>query len=228
MTQRSLQVQYFASARDAAGVHDDAFDFVDGESIAEFRLRLAARHPPLGRILRSCRLAQGDSFAREKDLMVPGAEIAVLPPVSGGAGAAIAPSRAQVVERVVAVGEATGLLETKGAGGICTFTGIVRDHSQGKQVAFLDYEAHVPLAEKELERIVAEAIALHGLVDARAIHRIGHLEIGEVAVDIAVSSAHRAESYEGCRHIIEELKKSVPIWKKETDTAGSSWVTPTP
>ena len=133
-----------------------------------------------------------------------------------------------MVERVVAVGEASALLQTQGAGGIATFTGVVRDHSQGKQVKFLDYEAHVPLAEKELERIVAEAMDLHGLVDARVLHRIGHLEIGEVAVDIAVAAAHRGEAFAGCRHIIEELKKTVPIWKKETDVEGSAWVTPTP
>ncbi len=228
MADAPLQIRYFASARDAAGVSDELLNFVPNEAISALRLRLIARHAGLAKLLKSCRLAQGDTFARESDVVRPGVEIAVLPPVSGGAGATIAPQRAAVVARAVRVGEATGLLTTAGAGGIATFTGIVRDHSQGKQVAYLDYEAHVPLAEKELERIIAEAIALHGLVDARVLHRIGHLGIGEVAVDIAVCAAHRVEAFAGCRHIIEELKKSVPIWKKETDTAGSTWVTPTP
>ena len=228
MADAPIQIRYFASARDAAGLSEETLDFVPDEQISDLRVRLLARHPGLGRVLRSCRLAQGDTFSREKDLVEAGVEIAVLPPVSGGAGAAIAPRRAAVVEREVAVGEATGLLTTEGAGGIATFTGIVRNPSQGKQVVFLDYEAHVPLAEKELERIVAEAISLHGLVDARVLHRIGHLEIGAVAVDIAVASAHRVEAFAGCRHIIEELKKTVPIWKKETDTEGATWVTPTP
>ncbi len=223
-----ITVRYFASTRDAAGVTSDTLPWVDGETVAALRLRLTGARPRLGRLLPACRFAQGDDFAQDSDRVLPGAELAVLPPVSGGAGAGVAPQRAQVVERPIDVGEAARLLNTQGSGAIATFTGVVRDHTGDREVRYLDYEAHVPLAEKELERIVAEAMATHGLVDARVLHRVGHLQLGEVAVDIAASGAHRAETFAGCRHIIEELKKTVPIWKKETDTEGSTWVTPTP
>ena len=111
------------------------------------------------------------------------------------------------------------------AGAVSVFEGTVRNHHQGRQVVRLEYEAHAAVAEKEGQRIVDDAIERFGLDCAQAIHRTGSLEIGESAVIVAVSSPHRAESFEACRFIIDEIKHRLPIWKKEFYPDGSSdWV----
>lgn len=228
-----VTVHYFAGAKDAAGCANETFEVAQGSTIAQLREALPGARDRLRAVLNTCRFAQGDDFATEDEPLRDGETIYVLPPVSGGAGGGAVQSQANqmnamLLTRSIAVGEAATLLKTQGSGAITTFCGIVRDHSKGRSVQFLDYEAHPPLAIKEMQRIAEESIAQHGLVDARVLHRIGHLEIGEVAVDIAVSSAHRKEGFDGCRYIIEELKKRVPIWKKETDDEGSEWVSTGP
>lgn len=111
------------------------------------------------------------------------------------------------------------------AGGYASFEGWVRNHNEGHAVTRLEYEAFEQLANKEGERIVAEAIARFGVLKAACVHRIGSLAIGEVAVWVGVSSRHRAEAFAACRYIIDEVKHRVPIWKKEHYVNGDSgWV----
>ena len=114
------------------------------------------------------------------------------------------------------------------AGGINMFIGTVRNHTKGRKVLRLEYEAYVPMAEKEISKIIEEAREKWTLYHVIVHHRIGILSIEEKAVAIAVSSAHRHEAFESCRYIIEELKKRVPIWKKEVFEDGEVWVSANP
>ena len=116
-------------------------------------------------------------------------------------------------------------IEDASAGGYASFEGWVRDHNEGRTVARLEYEAFESLAVKEGERIVAEAIAKFGVTRAACVHRVGSLAIGDLAVWVGVSSAHRGEAFAACRYIIDEVKSRVPIWKKEFYAGGDSgWV----
>jgi len=111
------------------------------------------------------------------------------------------------------------------AGGFASFEGWVRNHHQGRDVASLEYEAFPALAEKEGQRIVEEICKKHDVASARCVHRTGHLQIGEIAICIAVSAAHRDAAFDACRAIIDSIKSTVPLWKKEHYTDGSSiWV----
>src|SRR3954466_3266315 len=111
------------------------------------------------------------------------------------------------------------------AGGYASFEGWVRNHNEGLAVRHLEYEAFEPLAIKEGERIVAEAIKRFGIEHAACVHRIGDLAIGEMAVWVGVSARHRAEAFQACRYIIDEVKHRVPIWKKEHyENGDSGWV----
>lgn len=111
------------------------------------------------------------------------------------------------------------------AGGLATFEGWVRNHHQGRDVASLEYESFPALAEKEGNRILKEICQKYDILAARCLHRTGHLEVGDIAIAIAVSSAHRDAAFEACRAIIDSIKSTVPIWKKEHYTDGSSlWV----
>ena len=111
------------------------------------------------------------------------------------------------------------------AGGFASFEGWVRNHHQGRDVASLEYEAFPALAEKEGNRILEQICKKHDIVSARCVHRTGHLQIGEIAICIAVSAAHRDAAFDACREIIDAIKSTVPIWKKEHYTDGKSiWV----
>ncbi|MEY4938283.1 MAG: hypothetical protein RIQ93_18 [Verrucomicrobiota bacterium] len=111
------------------------------------------------------------------------------------------------------------------AGACVTFEGWVRDRNEGQPVLALEYEAYAPLAEKEGARILAEAREKFALVGAAAVHRVGHLQLGEMAVWVGVTAEHRGAAFEACRYIIDEAKARVPIWKKEHYASGATaWI----
>jgi molybdopterin synthase catalytic subunit len=116
-------------------------------------------------------------------------------------------------------------LADPGCGGYAAFEGWVRDHNEGQRVRRLEYEAYEALAVREAERIVAEAVARFGVAHAACAHRVGDLAVGELAVWVGVSAAHRDEAFRACRYIIDEIKHRLPIWKKEHYLDGDSgWV----
>ena len=111
------------------------------------------------------------------------------------------------------------------AGGFASFEGWVRNHHQGRDVASLEYEAYPELAVKEGTRILKQIASEHDIISARCVHRTGHLQVGELAICIAVSAAHRDAAFDACRAIIDTIKSTVPIWKKEHYTDGNAeWV----
>ncbi len=122
--------------------------------------------------------------------------------------------------RMAEVGQS---VEAAGYGAVVTFAGNVRNNAQGREVLFLEYEGYVPLAEKELARIAGEAEA-RWTVRSAIVHRLGRLEIGECSVAVGVASAHRAEAFEACRWVMDTLKATVPIWKKEYFVGGACWI----
>lgn len=113
------------------------------------------------------------------------------------------------------------------AGGYASFEGWVRDHHGGRAVGGLDYEAYVALAEREGERIIAEAKARFDVIEACCAHRVGTLAVGDLAVWVGVSAAHRGAAFDACRYIIDETKRRVPIWKREHYLEGDAdWLHP--
>lgn len=118
--------------------------------------------------------------------------------------------------------ELSGSFNAPGAGAFICFEGRVRDNNDGKPVVALDYEACEPLCRAEMEKIFEEARNRFAVIDIKAAHRTGKLNVGEIAVWIGVSAAHRQEAFAACRYVIDELKKRLPIWKKEHYADGSS------
>ena len=149
-------------------------------------------------------------------------EVAFLPPMSGGA------PRPWVQDTALSLDALLAEISDASVGGIATFTGVVRNHARGQAIDHLEYEAYVPMAEKEM-RAIAEQVRQRwpGARIAMA-HRVGRLEIGEAAVMIAVGTPHRAAAFDACRFAIDELKRSVPIWKKEFAESGTYWVEENP
>jgi molybdopterin synthase catalytic subunit len=132
-----------------------------------------------------------------------------------------------LTDRPIELGALIEAVQSDERGGIACFVGRVRNHHGGRAVSHLEYEAYGPMVEAECARIVAETVA-RWPVSVGLQHRVGRLEIGDTAVAIAVAGAHRDESFVACRHLIEEVKSRLPIWKRETYADGSqAWVDPT-
>ena len=111
-----------------------------------------------------------------------------------------------------------------GDGAIAVFLGTVRNVNAGRRVLFLEYSAYALMAEREMERIAAEAVVRFGVTKVAIVHRVGRVEIGEASVAIAVAAPHRAPAMDACRFVIDALKASVPIWKREHFEGGAVWV----
>lgn len=130
----------------------------------------------------------------------------------------------KVTTEPLSIDEAYAAVRRDDCGAVALFVGIVRDHHEGKKVVSISYSAFKEMAEKEFARIAAEAAARWKIGAVYIAHRTGKLAIGDASVVIAVSAAHRAESFEACRHAIEALKKMAPVWKEEFYETGKAWI----
>jgi molybdopterin synthase catalytic subunit len=211
-----VHVLYFAAARDAAGLARETLAEVPA-TVADLRRALERAHPALGRVLARSRLAVDQEFADDDAPLRDGAEIAIVPPVAGGA------PLFRVVDRPLRLEEVIDAVSATGLGGIVTFTGTVRDRSRGRRVLRLEYEAYAAMAERVLTRIGEELEREHGAAVA-IVHRVGVLAPGEAAVVIACAAPHRAPAFRACEACIERLKADAPIWKREVFDDGSEWV----
>lgn len=211
-----VHVLYFAAAREAAGVSGETIEEVPA-TLADLRRTLERAHPELARVLPRCRIAVDQEFADDSARVRDGAEVAVVPPVAGGA------PLFRVVDRPLALGEVVAAVSAPGLGGIVTFTGTVRDRSRGRRVIRLEYEAYTGMAERVLARIGEEVGRQHGAAVA-IVHRVGVLAPGEAAVVIACAAPHRTPAFRACEACIERLKADAPIWKREVFDDGSEWV----
>lgn len=218
-----VTVLYFAAARERAGTERDALD-LGGRTVRAALDEIVARHPDLEPLRDRLRVAVDQAFARPDDVVPDGAEIALIPPVAGGAPPPPVEERVKVQEAPLSVDVALDLVVHRGAGAQVVMIGAVRDHNEGSAVERLEYEAYVPMAEKVIAGIVREVeAAFEGTVGA-VLHRIGPLAIGERAVVVAVSAPHRKDAFRACERIIDRLKEDAPIWKHEHREGGVVWV----
>jgi MoaE-MoaD fusion protein len=222
-----IRVLLFAGIRARLGVPHLEVDLLDQAgtpTVAQLRQQLVDAHPELADALGHCRIALDQEFASEDQTISEHVEVALIPPVSGGAPILHLGSRSCLREDPLSLAEVVAAVEHRDAGGIATFTGNVREHSRGKLVRWLEYEAYAPMAVAKMDEI---ALAIEAELPGTRVavqHRIGRLEIGEAAVVIAASAPHRDEAFRACRAVIERLKAEVPIWKKEVDSEGQAWI----
>lgn len=218
-----VTVLYFAAARERAGTSRESLD-VGGRTVRAVLEALLARHPALERVLPQCRVAVDQAFVDEDAIVPDGAELALIPPVAGGSGDAGTAARVKVSDRPLSVDAVLSLVERKAAGAQVIMIGAVRDHAEGAAVESLEYEAYGPMAEKVMAGIVDEVEREHPGTLCAVHHRVGHLALGDRAVVVAVSSAHRKDAFAACQRIIDRLKEDAPIWKREHREGGVVWV----
>jgi MoaE-MoaD fusion protein len=196
-----VHVRLFAALRERAGRDAIDLELPDGALVSDALAAVddLARDLPLV-------LAVNREYASRGDALSPGDELALIPPVSGGA--ATAPHVAVRAEPLSLDALAAAVRDPR-AGAVVTFSGVTRE------VDHLDYEAYAEMAAEEIEAIVAAAIERHGLCRAAAEHRVGRVARSEASVIVAASAPHRAEAFAGAREIIDEIKRRAPIWKRE-------------
>jgi MoaE-MoaD fusion protein len=213
-----LTVLYFAAARERAGTARETVEEPTPGNVRQLLEVLAGRHPELRPLLPHLRVAVNQEFQSLEAPIPEGAEVALVPPVAGGAGCFRLSEAPLRLEEVV---EAVG---AESRGGLVTFTGTVRSQTRGRAVRELSYEAYAGMAERAMAAIGRDIESRWPGTRVAIVHRVGTLRPGEAAVVIAVSAPHRAEAFEGCGLAIERLKADVPIWKKERFEDGEEWV----
>lgn len=224
-----VRVVAFATAAEALGAGERQVELPEGASLATLREALATDHPALVPLWPRLALAVDGRLAAADAALADGAEVALLPPVSGGSGPTATPvaagaKRVRLVDGPLDTRELAATVAGPSRGAVVTFHGTVRDHHQGRPVARLDYSAYRPMAEAALGRIVAELEAAHRDLRAAIAHRVGEVPVGEASVVIAVASPHRAAAFDAAREALERLKREVPIWKREHYAdGGASW-----
>ncbi len=215
-----VTVKLFGLVREAVGAKELHVELPEGATLTDLRALLAREHAVFEELGARVAAALNLEMAASDAALADGDEVAFLPPVSGGSG------RCSLSDRPLDVGAVVARIAGPDAGGLVTFVGAVRDHSRGRRIEHLEYEAYPEMAERELERIADEASRRWAGARVAISHRTGHLEIGELAVVVVAAAPHRAEAFAACRFVIDTLKETVPIWKKEVATDGEYWVDP--
>ncbi|HEY8998650.1 MAG TPA: molybdenum cofactor biosynthesis protein MoaE [Edaphobacter sp.] len=131
--------------------------------------------------------------------------------------------RVEIIDEAIAADEIVAAMKAGADGAVCVFDGIVRDNTRGRKTLYLDYEAYREMALKQMQELADEAVARFGVREVALVHRLGRLYVGETSVLIVVASAHRGAAFDACRWLIDTLKKTVPIWKKEQFEDGAVW-----
>ena len=204
-----ITVRLFAGLRERAGT---ARLEVDGVArVGDVWAKLGLGDEPGGLLY-----AVNRAYAGPDDPLRDGDEVALIPPVSGGAF--------RISEEPLDLGAVVAEAASDEAGAVATFLGTVRRSSRGREVLYLEYEAFEEMAEPMLLALADELTAKHGLSRVAIHHRIGRVEIGEASVAIAVSAPHRAAALDACREAIDTLKTTIPLWKKEVYVGGEEWI----
>jgi molybdopterin synthase catalytic subunit len=228
-----VRVLPFGVLKDWLGSSPATVELPEGATVAELLERLSAGQaaPRMAQLLRGIAVSVNDEFANAAQVLRAGDEVGLLPPVSGGVARAAGGGDGQSENRPAAAltrepidAEKLVAAARQGEdGAVVVFDGIVRNNSRGRQTLYLDYEAHDQLAVKQMKALVEEALQRFGIRDASIVHRLGRLQVGETSVLIVVAAAHRGPAFDACRWLIDTLKKTVPIWKKETFVDGTVW-----
>jgi len=218
-----VQVLFFGILKDIVGRALDAIELPDGASVRDVLARYESQFPKLKESLPSLAVAVNQQYAGSDTKLRADDEVALLPPVSGGATGLGRERHASIVREIIDRQRVVAGLKRAEDGAVLIFEGVVRNQTRGRKTVYLDYEAYEEMALQQMESLAAQALGQFQIRDLAIVHRLGRLEIGEASVLIAVASSHRAAAFDACRWVIDTLKRTVPIWKKEHFEDGAVW-----
>jgi molybdopterin converting factor subunit 1 len=239
-----VRVLFFGTLKDLAGKSSDLLELPESASVADLLAHYQGRIPRFKDSLPSLAVAVNQQYAGPETKLKTDDEVALLPPVSGGSGEAAGetpagqPAEPAVSERsepkgrrryasIVAIKIDTpavlSRLKRGEDGAAVVFEGVVRNQTRGRRTLYLDYEAYEEMALQQMESLAEQSLKQFQIRDVALVHRLGRLDIGETSVLVVVASAHRAAAFDACRWLIDTLKRTVPIWKKEYFEDGAVW-----
>jgi len=213
-----VRVKMFGVLAERAGRREDVFDLPGSVTGADVLRAVGERYPGAAGLLDRISVVVNREAAGAEEPLAGDDEVALLPPVAGGAPILVGLRDRPSIEEAVAA------VAAPGAGGTAVFLGTVRDHADAGPVERLEFSAYEEMAEGVMRRIAEEATQKWGLAGAAVLHAVGSLRVGEPTVVVACAAAHRDEALEACRHVIDEVKRRLPVWKKEHGPWGSRWV----
>ncbi|HLY99805.1 MAG TPA: molybdenum cofactor biosynthesis protein MoaE [Candidatus Angelobacter sp.] len=218
-----IRILFFGQLTDIVGQREEVMELSSGARLSDVLNGYGARFPQFKALAPSLACSVNQEYAQSTALLQDGDEVGLLPPVSGGSGALFESPHCAIVQERIPSQQIAESLKAPEDGAVVLFEGIVRNHTRNRRTLYLDYEAYNPMAINEMEKLCHAALQQFAVRDLRVVHRLGRLEIGETSVLIVVVSAHRAAAFEACRWLIDTLKKTVPIWKKEYFEDGAVW-----
>ena len=224
-----VRVLFFGVLKDLLSSSGEAVTLPEGTTVAGLLDQLrngngidhhaeSAGHP----VWSALAVAVNREYATASAALHEGDEVALLPPVSGGADAAAMPI-VSLTRECIDRDALVAALQQPGDGAIVVFDGIVRDNTRGRKTLYLDYEAYEEMALSQMQKLAEEAGERFAIDRVGMMHRLGRLEIGESSIVIVVTSPHRAAAFDACRWLIDTLKRTVPVWKKEHFADGAVW-----
>jgi molybdopterin converting factor subunit 1 len=214
-----VRVLMFGVLRDLFPAAVESLEMPAGAAVATLLDYFRARAPQHAQLLDSIAVAVNQQYAGPTHPLTEGDEVALLPPVSGGNLS----SHVALVHDPIHADALMNKLKQGEDGAVVIFDGIVRNHTRGRRTLYLVYEAYEEMALKQMQSLAQETLKRFPVRDVLLVHRLGKLHIGETSVLIAVASAHRSAAFDACRWLIDTLKKTVPIWKKEYFEDGAVW-----
>jgi MoaE-MoaD fusion protein len=226
-----VRILFFGQLKEVAGRERDTLELPEGARVCDLLQRYAETAPALRSYYDAMAVALNQEYSEAGATLHDGDEVALIPPVSGGStGGETPPGQpagrrryACIVWEKIDTPTVVEGIKRPEDGAVAMFEGIVRNHSRNRRTLYLDYEAYEQMALKKLEELAEQALAQFAVREVAIVHRLGRLEIGETSVLIVVASAHRGAAFDACRWLIDTLKKTVPIWKKEHFEDGAVW-----
>jgi molybdopterin synthase catalytic subunit len=236
-----VRVLFFGVLKEFAGKSGEKVELREGSSVNDLLEHYSSQIPRIKESLPSLAVAVNQQYAGAETLLKADDEVALLPPVSGGmdeaggetpagqppgrrrSGFGGVPRYASIVRDAIDSAGVLDRIKRGEDGAAVVFEGVVRNQTRGRKTLYLDYEAYEEMALGQMEGLAGEALRGFPVREVRLVHRLGRLEIGETSVLIVVASAHRAAAFEACRWLIDTLKRTVPIWKKEYFEDGAVW-----
>lgn len=225
----------FGILRDRLGSSTGPLELPAGSTVRDLLDRCRGLVPENAAPWASIAVAVNQEYVQTSHPLADGDEVALLPPVSGGSGRKTAApetgipmlmvprQKVRLTEDPIDAGAVGHTLKSGEDGSVVLFDGIVRNNTRGRRTLYLFYDAYPEMAYKQIRLLIAQAFADFPVRDIAIVHRLGRLEVGETSVAIAVASGHRAAAFDACRFLIDTLKKTVPIWKKEFFEDGAVW-----
>jgi MoaE-MoaD fusion protein len=225
-----VSVLFFGVLKDLVGKSSELLDLPEGSSVRDVLEHYSSHVPRLAESLASMAVAVNQQYSGAGTKLKSDDEVALLPPVSGGssANASSGPPPALrryafIIRNPIDTQSVLDRIKQGEDGAAVIFEGVVRNQTRGRRTLYLDYEAYDEMALRQMEALAERALKEFKIRDIALVHRLGRLEIGETSVLIVVASAHRAAAFDACRWLIDTLKHTVPIWKKEYFEDGAVW-----